>query len=64
MEKTWAEGSFIVTEFPVKPSYNGELRGNELARHPAPLWIDIADKEYAFIVLTDTTKDYEILENE
>ena len=63
-EKTWAEGSFMVTEFPVAPSKNGELRGNELARHPAQLWFDLADKKNGFAVLTDATKDYEILEGD
>lgn len=62
-EKTWAEGSFMVTEFPVKPSYDGEVRGNELARHPAQLWYDLADDNNGFAVLTDATKDYEILED-
>lgn len=63
-EKTWAEGSFMVTEFPVKPKANGDLRGDELARHPAQLWYDIADDDNGFAVLTDATKDYEILEND
>ena len=62
-EKTWAEGSFSVTEFPVKPSVAGELRGNELARHPAQLWFDLSDGKTGLAVLTDATKDYEILEN-
>lgn len=63
-EKTWAEGSFMVTEFPVKPSVNGELRGNELARHPAQLWFDVYDGTNGFSVLTDATKDYEILDHD
>lgn len=63
-EKTWADGSFMVTEYPVKPSLNGELRGNELARHPAQLWYDLSDGDNGFAVLTDATKDYEILEND
>jgi len=63
-EKTYAEGSFMVTEFPVKPSENGQLRGNELARHPAQMWFDLYDGANGFAVLTDATKDYEILENE
>lgn len=62
-EKTWAEGSFMVCEYPVKPSDNGETRGNELARHPAQLWYDMADENNGFAVLTDATKDYEILED-
>ena len=62
-KKTWAEGSFMVTEFPTRPSVNGELRGNELARHPAQLWYDLADDNNGFAVLTDATKDYEILED-
>ena len=62
-EKTWAEGSFMVAEFPVRPSYDGETRGNELARHPAQLWYDLADEDNGFAVLTDAAKDYEILEN-
>lgn len=62
-EKTWADGSFMVTEFPVRPSVNGNVRGNELARHPAQLWFDIADDKNGFAVLTDATKDYEILED-
>jgi alpha-mannosidase len=63
-EKTWAEGSFMVTGFPVLPSVNGELRGNELARHPAQLWFDLSDGRNGFAVLTDAAKDYEILEND
>ena len=62
-EKTWAEGSFMVTEFPVRPSDDGEVRGSELARHPAQLWYDLADDANGFAVLTDATKDYEILED-
>ena len=62
-EKTWAEGSFMVTEFPVRPSDDGEVRGNELARHPAQMWYDLADEANGFAVLTDATKDYEILED-
>ncbi len=62
-QKTWAEGSFMVTEFPVRPSVDGDVRGNELARHPAQLWYDLADKKNGFAVLTDATKDYEILED-
>ncbi len=62
-EKTWAEGSFMVTEFPVRPSVDGDVRGNELARHPFQLWCDLADKKNGFAVLTDATKDYEILED-
>ena len=53
----------MVTDFPVRPSVNGELRGNELARHPAQLWYDLADENNGFAVLTDATKDYEILED-
>ena len=62
-EKTWAEGSFMVCEYPVRPSDNGETRGNELARHPAQLWYDMADDNNGFAVLTDATKDYEIMED-
>ena len=62
-EKTWAEGSFMVTEFPVRPSDDGEVRGSELARHPAQMWYDLADDANGFAVLTDATKDYEILED-
>lgn len=62
-EKTWAEGSFMVTEFPVRPSDDGEVRGSELARHPAQMWYDLADEKNGFAVLTDATKDYEILED-
>lgn len=62
-ERTWAEGSFMVTDFPVRPSVNNEVRGNELARHPAQLWYDLADENNGFAVLTDATKDYEILED-
>lgn len=62
-EKTWAEGSFMVTEFPIKPSENGEVRGNELARHPFQLWCDLADDKNGFAILTDATKDYEIAED-
>lgn len=63
-DKTWAEGSFMVMEYPVRPSVNGELRGNELARHPAQLWYDLSDGNNGFAVLTDASKDYEILEND
>jgi len=62
-EKTWAEGSFDVTDFPVKPSIAGDLRGNELARHPAQLWFDLCDGKHGLAVLTAAAKDYEILEN-
>lgn len=63
-QKTWSEGSFSVTEFPVKPSVVGKLRGSELARHPANMWFDLYDGENGLAVLTDATKDYEILEND
>ncbi len=63
-ENTFAEGSFMVTKFPVKPSVDGDVRGNELARHPAQMWYDLVDKNNGFAVLTDATKDYEILEND
>ncbi|HBE76698.1 MAG TPA: hypothetical protein DDW65_02790 [Firmicutes bacterium] len=63
-QKTWADGSFTVTEYPVKPSINGELRGNELARHPAHLWLDLSDGEHGLAILTDAAKDYEILEHD
>jgi len=63
-KKTWAEGSFSVTEFPVTPSVNGELRGNELARHPAQLWFDISDGRNGLGVLLDAAKDYETLDHD
>ena len=63
-EKTYAEGSFMVCEYPTKPSTDGEVRGNELARHPFQLWCDTIDKKNGFAVLSDATKDYEILEND
>ena len=62
-ERTWAEGSFMVTDFPVRPGNDGEVRGSELARHPAQMWFDLADDNNGFAVLTDATKDYEILED-
>ena len=62
-EKTCAEGSFMVTEFPVRPSDDGEVRGSKLARHPAQMWYDLADGDHGFAVLTDAAKDYEVLEN-
>ncbi len=62
-EKTWADGSFMVAEYPVRPSVDGDVRGSELARHPAQLWYDLADDNNGFAVLTDATKDYEILED-
>ena len=62
-EKTWAEGSFAVAEFPVKPSVAGDLRGSELARHPAQLWFDLYDGKNGLAVLSNASKDYEILEN-
>jgi mannosylglycerate hydrolase len=62
-EKTWSEGSFAVAEFPVKPSTTGELRGNELARHPAQLWFDLSDGKSGLAVLSDAAKDYEVLEH-
>lgn len=61
-EKTWAEGSFMVTEYPVKPSSEGDMRGNELARHPAQLWFDLYDGDNGFAVLSDAAKDYEVIE--
>ncbi len=63
-DKTWSEGSFAVAEFPVRPSTNGELRGNELARHPAQLWFDTSDGKQGLAVLLDAAKDYEVLEND
>ncbi len=66
-EKTWAEGSFMVSEFPVNPSVEHDVqdtRGSELARHPAQLWYDLADDKNGFAVLTDAAKDYEILEGD
>ena len=63
-EKTYAEGSFMVTEFPVKPSVCGDVRGNELARHPFRFWCDTVDDKNGFAILSDATKDYEILEND
>lgn len=66
-EKTWSEGSFMVTEFPVNPSVghdSQDVRGNELARHPAQLWYDLADDKNGFAVLTDASKDYEVLEGD
>lgn len=54
----------MVTEFPVKPSVEGDTRGNELARHPAQLWYDLKGSKDGFAVLTDATKDYEILEDD
>ena len=63
-EKTYAEGSFMVCEYPTKPSVIGEVRGNELARHPFQLWCDTIDKKNGFAILSDATKDYEILEND
>ncbi len=63
-EKTWADGSFMVTEYPTDPSENSELRGNELARHPMQLWMDLGDGKEGFAILSDATKDYEILEHD
>lgn len=62
-EKTCAEGSFMVTEFPVKPSVDGDVRGSELARHPAQLWFDLSDGSNGFAVLSDAAKDYEVRED-
>lgn len=62
--KTYAEGSFMVTEFPIKPSTDGDVRGTELARHPFRFWCDTLDDKNGFAVLSDATKDYEILEND
>ena len=63
-DKTWADGAFSVTEYAVRPSTDGDLRGKELARHPAQLWFDVADDTEGLAVLSDAAKDYEILENE
>jgi alpha-mannosidase len=62
-QKTWSQGSFTVDEFPVRPSVEGEMRGKELARHPARLWFDLADDKHGLAVLSDAAKDYEILEH-
>jgi len=62
--KTWAEGSFSVTEYPVAPGTDGEARGPALARHPATLWFDLSDGTNGLAVLTDAAKDYEILEHD
>ena len=63
-DRTWAEGSFMVCEYPVNPSYTDGQRGDELARHPAQLWFDVANDREGFAVLTDATKDYEVLEGD
>ncbi len=63
-ERTWAEEGFTVTNYPVKPSRDGELRGKELARHPAQLWFDLWDGERGLAILTETAKDYEIAEHD
>ena len=63
-EKTYAEGSFMVCEFPTQPSTNGDVRGNELARHPFRLWCDTKDDNNGFALLSDAARDYEILEND
>lgn len=61
---TCADGSFMVTEYPVNQSENGALRGNELARHPMQLWMDLESERNGFALLSDATKDYEILEHD
>ncbi len=61
---TSADGSFMVTEYPVLPSENGELRGNELARHPMQLWMNLESNGQGFAILSDATKDYEIMEHD
>lgn len=61
---TCADGSYMVTEYPVNPSENGELRGNELARHPMQLWMNLGTEKEGFSILSDATKDYEILEHD
>lgn len=61
---TKADGSFMVTEYPVQPSQNGDLRGNELARHPMQLWMNLESDGRGFAILSDATKDYEIIEHD
>lgn len=61
---TSADGSFMVTEYPVQPSENGEMRGNELARHPMQLWMNLESDGEGFAILSDATKDYEIIEHD
>ena len=63
IESTHAEGSFMVTKYTPKAGRVGDLRDNSLARHPAQLWFNAEDKDRGFAVLTNTAKDYEILEH-
>jgi mannosylglycerate hydrolase len=60
---TYSQGCFTVDQFPVRPSAEGEMRGRELARHPTRMWYDLADDKNGMAVLSDASKDYEILEH-
>jgi len=57
VKTTCADGSFIVTEYPARPDLS-----RELARHPAQLWFDASDGAEGLAVLSRSTKDYEILQ--
>jgi alpha-mannosidase len=56
-ETTCADGSFCVTEYPVNPDLTCEL-----ARHPAQMWFDVSDGAGGLAVLSRSTKDYEVLD--
>lgn len=63
-QKNCADSSFMVTEYPTKPSLDGEMRGSELARHPMQLWMTLENEKEGFAILSDATKDYEIVEHD
>ncbi len=54
---TAADGSFSVVEYSTTP----DLRC-DLARHPAQLWFDTSDGKNGLAVLSRSTKDYEIID--
>ncbi len=53
---TCADGSFAVTEYATNPDLSCEL-----ARHPVQLWLDLHDDDKGLALLSKSTKDYEIL---
>lgn len=62
--RSQGEGSFTVDEFPVEPDRMGELRGHALARHPAQMWLDLADGKRGLAVLLESPRDFEVLEHD
>jgi len=56
---TVADGSFSVTEYSTRPDLTCEL-----ARHPAQLWFDLHEGWRGLAVLSRSTKDYEVADED